>query len=307
MTTPAELAATSSGYNYYPHTMIRLCEYSYDEPSTIPARVEQEGLTVTWGPAQLISATGRSYSLAYVAHRPDPNEYTVVIRGTPIDSWEAFITEDFEIKTLMPFQDFVPSAPSTAMIAEGTYHGINDLLALTDPKTGQSLVAYLQSVAPSYLYVTGHSLGGTLTPPMFAYLNSALYGGGFVKNMALWSFAGLTAGNAGFNTYFNSLFNPAFPWRLYNTLDIAPLCWGNEDGIEHIYDGHYTYGPPESDIIGALFDLAEGNGYAQPAYGGTPMPGVFQKESGLLRWADEAGHQHQPSTYKTLVDVAYPW
>lgn len=128
-----------------------------------------------------------------------------------------------------------------------------------------------------------------------------------MKNMALWSFAGLTAGNSDFNTYFNGLFNPAFPWRLYNTLDIAPFCWGSESGIEHIYDGHYTYGPPESDIIGGLFDLAQGNGYAQPAYGAAPMPGVYQQESGSAQWADEAGHQHQPSTYKTLVDVAYPW
>ena len=306
MTTPADQAAASSSYNYYPHVMVRLCKYSYDDPKTIPASVTGEGLTVTWGPAQLVDVRGVSYSLAYVAHRSDPDEYTVVIRGTPLDSWKAFVSEDFEIHTLKPFTDFVPNAPATAMIAEGTYHGIEDLMKLSDPTTGDSLLTYLQNANPTYLYVTGHSLGGTLTPPFFAYLNYALYGGGFVKNMALWSFAGLTAGNGDFNTYFNALFNPAFPWRLCNTLDIAPLCWYDLQGIETIYDPKYTYGEPESTVIGALFDLAEGNGYAQPQYGQTLLPGVWKDESGLMAWIDEASHQHQPYTYEDLVDTAYP-
>jgi hypothetical protein len=307
MTTRADQAAASSNYNYYPHVMVRLCEYSYEDPSKIPGLVAGEGLTVTWGPAQLVDFRNISYSLAYVAHRSDPNEYTVVIRGTPLDSWKAFISEDFEIKTLKPFTDFVPNAPPTAMISEGTYHGIEDLIKLTDPTTGDSLLTYLQNADPTYLYVTGHSLGGTLVPPFFAYLNDALYGGGFVKNMASWSFAGLTAGNDDFDTYFNGLFNPAFPWRLYNTLDIAPLCWYDLQSIEAIYEPTYSYGEPESTVIGGLFDLAAGNGYAQPQYGGTPMPGIFQQETGLLKWSDEATHQHQPSTYKTLVDIAYPY
>jgi len=307
MTTPADQAAASSDYNYYPHVMVRLCEYSYNDPATIPASVEGEGLTVTWGPAQLVDSRNVSYSLAYVAHRSDPDEYTVVIRGTPINSWKAFITEDFEIHTLKPFSDFVPNAPSTAMIALGTYHGIEDLQQLTDPTTGDSLLTYLQNTQPPYLYVTGHSLGGTLVPPFFAYLNYALYGGNFVQNMALWSFAGLTAGNADFNTYFNGLFNTAFPWRLINTLDMAPLCWYDLDSIKALYDPTYPYGEPESTVLGALFDLAAGKGYAQPQYGATPMTGTLQTESGDFQWSDEAAHQHQPSTYKTLVDQNYPY
>jgi triacylglycerol lipase len=306
MTTPANQAAAGSSYNYYPHVMVRLCAYSYDDPSTIPGSVAGEGLTVSWGPAQLVDSRGVSYSLAYVAHRSDPDEYTVVIRGTPPDSLFAFITEDFEIHTLKPFTDFVPSAPPSAMIAKGTSDGINDLLQLTDPATGASLLTYLGNAKPTYLYVTGHSLGGTLCPAFFAYLNYALYGGGFVKNMALWSFAGLTAGNGDFNTYLNSLFNPAFPWRLYNTLDVAPLCWGDEQALETIYDPTYPYGEPESTIIGGLFDLAAGNGYAQPQYGGTPLPGTLEKKLGW-KWTDEASHQHQPSTYKTLVNNVYPY
>jgi hypothetical protein len=303
MTTPAETAAAAgSSYNYYPRTMIRLCEASYQPTfQDITNAVDELGLSCVWGPAQLVSITGESYSLAFVAFRPDPQEYTVVIRGTNMDSLEDFITEDAEIGHTEPFTNLVPSAPAGARIARATQNGINDLLSLVDPATNIGLVPFLQSVQPRYLYVTGHSLGGTLTPPMFAYLKSVL-----PVPMANWSFAGLTAGNADFNAYYNSLFNPDFPWRLYNTLDIAPLCWWNQAGIETIYDGHYRYGEPEKTVFNALFTLAAGQGYAQPEFGAAPMHGFYKHKSGFLAWTDEASHQHNPSTYKTLVDIAYP-
>jgi hypothetical protein len=307
MPTPAEAAAnTGDGYNYYPQTMIDLCAISYQDIGSIPAAVEQLGLQVGWGPAQLVSDLGGSYSLAFVAYRSDPDEYTVVVRGTMLDSLEAWVNEDFDIGNTVPFNQFVPSAPAGAAISQGTANGMNDLLSLADPDTGTSLLSYLQGVQPQYLYVTGHSLGGTLVPPMFAYLNSALYGGGFVHNMALWSFAGLTPGNADFNTYFNSLFNPLFLWRLYNTLDIAPLCWWSQSGIESIYTPPLSYGEPEKALFDLLFGLASGNGYAQPADGGQALPGVFQSETGLFAWADEAMYQHHATTYQGLVAQAYP-
>lgn len=307
MATPAEVAATSNnGYNYYPQVMIQLCAISYQTPSTIPPAVEQLGWTVTWGPAQLPSDSDDPYALAYVAHRDNPDEYTVVIRGTNLDSWEAWSSEDFDIGTTVPFNQLVPSAPDGAVISQGTYNGVTDLLQLNDPNTGASLVSYLQGVNPGFLYVTGHSLGGTLVPPMFAYLNSELYGGGFVHNMALWSFAGLTPGNADFNAYFNGLFNTLFPWRLYNTLDIAPDCWWSKEGIETIYSPNISYGEPEQVVFDILFGLAQGNGYVQPEYGGTPLTGVFQSETGLFQWIQEAMYQHHVTTYQGLVDQAYP-
>lgn len=307
MATPADSAAASdNGYNYYPQTMVQLCSISYDPIAGIPAAVAQLGLEVVWGPAQLVSEDGVSYSLAFVAHRSDPDEYTVVIRGTNLDSWIAWTTEDFEVGSTVPFTQLVPNAPSGAAISQGTFNGMNDLLSLSDPNTQASLVAYLQAANPTYLYVTGHSLGGTLVPPMFAYLNYALYGGGYDQNMAMWSFAGLTPGNGEFNTYFNGLFNPLFSWRLYNTLDIAPDLWWSKSGLESIYSPNLFYGEPEKAFFDVLFALAAGNGYAQPADGGSPLPGELQSESGVFAWVDEAVYQHHVTTYIGLVDQAYP-
>lgn len=304
MPTPAE---DVSSFNYYPNTMITLASIAYDDMGSIPAQVAaQTDLTVVWGPAQLTHWDGIAYSAAYIAHRSDPDEYTVVIRGTDPESLSSWTGEDFDVSPTQPFDQFAANAPSDAAISQGTYNGLNDLLQLTDPNTGKGILAYLQEVNPGYLYVTGHSLGGTLTPPMFAYLNYQLYGGGFVHNMAPFSFAGLTPGNAAFNSYYNGLFNPEFTWRFYNTLDFAPLCWWSLTDVQNIYTPwNLGYGFPESDLLDPVFKKAEGIGYAQPL-GGYALSGVF--DTGILyqTWATQAIHQHHHTTYQTLVATAFP-
>lgn len=308
MNTPADQSFVSNdnSFNYYPNAMITLCNLAYDDFDQIANQVDGTswlGQTVVWGPQQIVKEDA-SESLAYIAYRASKNEYTVVIRGTELDSWDAWVTEDFDTHKTEPLTNLIPNAPAGARLSQGTYNGIHDLNDLTD--NGQTIVQFLQQANPPYLYVTGHSLGGTLTPVMYAYLLSVLSASNRTQPMALWSFAGLTPGNGDFNTYLDSLKNPAFPWRLYNTLDIAPNCWGNQAAIETIYSPTIPYGEPEKLVIDLLFDRAAGNGYAQPPDGGFPLPGTIQAESGW-RWADEAAYQHHSTTYEGLVLQAYPW
>lgn len=310
MTTPAEqsYAANDKSFNYYPNAAITLCVISYaDDINDIPSQVSGTswlGQTVVWGPAQA-SKEDASYSLAYITQGRNASEYTVVIRGTELDSWDAWVTEDFDTHKTEPLTNLIPGAPAGARISQGTYNGIHDLNDLVS--NGQSIVQFLQQAKPQYLYVTGHSLGGTLTPVMYAYLKSILDVGGRGPGMALWSFAGLTPGNGDFNTYLDSLGNPAFPWRHYNTLDIAPDCWGNKAGIETIYSPTIPYGEPEKLVIELLFLRAADGHYAQPPAGGVPLPGTMQPETGFLRWGDEAAYQHHSTTYQGLVLQQYPW
>ncbi len=301
------LKPLANNYNYYPRTTIRLCEISYEDMGSIPGDVENLGLEVVWGPAELVSSWDISYSLMYVCKRSSLDEYFVVIRGTNMYSWESWTQQDFAIGTTRPFKQLAPHAPASALISQGTFNGMKDLLTLTDPNTGQGVVEFLRGAKPTYLYVTGHSLGGTLTPPLFAYLNDVLYGGGRVHNMALWSFAGLTPGDSGFNTYFNSLGNPEFAWRLHNTLDIAPFCFWSLEDIQNIYQPYgLSWGWPEDDFIEDLFAKAAGKGYAQPV-GDQVLPGKFDDSIiDEYLWTAQAMHQHHSSTYKTLVDKAYP-
>ena len=301
------LKAQANSYNYYPRTTVRLCEISYQDMSAIPQAVANLGLNVVWGPAELVSSWDISYSLMYVCKRSPLNEYFVVIRGTNMYSWESWTQQDFAIGNTQPFNQLAPHAPADALISQGTFNGMTDLLSLTDPNTLQGVVEFLGDANPTYLYVTGHSLGGTLTPPMFAYLNDVLYGGGHVHNMALWSFAGLTPGGTGFNNYFDSLGNPEFRFRLHNTLDIAPFGWWSQQNIQNIYQPYgLSWGWPEDAFIKDLFATAAPIGYAQPS-GDQALPGQF--DYSIIDenvWVAQAMHQHHGSTYQKLVDIAYP-
>jgi hypothetical protein len=301
MSTPVTIA---SGFTKYPPLMIRLCNVSYLGMRAIPDAVKNLGLEVVWGPAELVSIVDVAYSLMFVARDPATDEYTVVVRGTNFDSLESWIKEDFQVGETRPFQSLVPGAPADALISLGTYDGITDLLRLTDPATQLGVEIFLRGARPSRLYVTGHSLGGTLTPPLFAYLASVLGG---APTMAPFSFAGLTSGNAAFANYFATLVGSGLPWRFYNTLDIAPLLWWSQSAVENIYAGHgLHWGFPEDDFLERKFREAAPVGYTQPK-GGQALPGTFD-EDWLKRhsWMDQALQQHHVATYQTLIDAAFP-
>src|SRR5688500_6553271 len=145
--TPADLAVGTSSWNYYPRTMIRLASIAYQDVGDIPASVEALGLNVVWGPVQNWD-DDISDSLMYVAMRDQPNEYTVVIRGTNMDSWFSWTQEDFAVGTTQPFNQFAPHAPASALISQGTFEGMTLLLGLTDPNTGQTVTQFLAQANP---------------------------------------------------------------------------------------------------------------------------------------------------------------
>lgn len=305
----------NSNPDYYPNTAIALCNISYDAPDEIsPAVSAATNLDVVWGPAQLVSWDDVSYSLMFVARDAATGEYFVVIRGTNFDSLGSWLLQDFDVGSTQPFSALPgnpPNVPGNAAISQGTFNGMTDLLSLTDPTTGEPLLTFLADQKPSYLYVTGHSLGGTLTPPLFAYLNAMLYGGNST-NMALWSFAGLTPGGTKFNEYFNGLYpanEPGFLWRIQNSLDIAPLFWCAQASVMNIYAPYnLEWRYLEQGSIESLFYEANsaGIGYAQPQ-AGQVIPGQFVPSfPDDDSWALQALQQHHSATYLKLVKGKYP-
>jgi hypothetical protein len=297
----------NNSYNYYPNTMIALCNASYlDNTEKINDAVNALGLTIVWGPVKLSHWTGISYSLMYVAANPTTGEYIVVLRGTNPISLSSWLEEDFDVEYTKPFTDFVPTAPANAMLSQASYNGLSDLLSMADGEKG-SLETFITNAKYTNLYVTGHSLGATLTPPMFAYLNYITNGGKWVSNMACWSFAGLTSGNNFFAEYWNSLSNPEFAWRIHNPLDIAPFLFYSQTNVQNIYD---TYGYPWTSLnlplrtmIDSLFNLADDNNYTQPV-GDQQLAAIFS--TNFDTWDKEAFYQHHSSTYVGLVGQFYP-
>jgi hypothetical protein len=308
-------AHVARNYDYYPNTAIQLCAISYAPMQAIPGEVSSSvGLRVVWGPSELTDWDGVSYSRAFVAGDSATGDYFVVIRGTNFESLTSWLKQDFDLDKARPF-GALPGAPadvpSDALIAQGAFNGMSDLLRLRDPQTGASLVEYAATVTPPYLYVTGHSLGGTLAPTLFAYLHAALYGSGPSRSMALWSFAGLTAGGAGFNDYFNSLLpdSQGFLWRIHNSFDVAPLCWWSFDGVRQIYDSYQLHWDfIERDLLERLMsDATRSDISYAPAQPGLQLEGTFdQSVADRDHWLGQALHQHHPVTYQALVKARYP-
>jgi hypothetical protein len=302
-----------ANFGYYAQLMIQLAVIAESHVGAIPAQVDSLGWNVVWGPAELRDGLGVSYSRAFIARRADSAQYTVVIRGTNPLSWRSWMGEDFAIGRTVPFNalwptDTLPAALVNAgRISQATYNGMTDLLELRDPR-GLTIPEFLQGESIGSLYVTGHSLGGTLTPVMFAYLNQVLYDGA-ATNMAPFSFAGLTPGDSAFNRYLGTMIDPALPWRIYNTLDITPRMWASYYELENIYVPHgLRWGALDAALITTWFDRAQGLGYAQPA-GGCALEGVFRH--GFLNmdggdWTNQAIHQHHGRTYKRLVFATFP-
>jgi hypothetical protein len=303
-------------YDYYPNTALQLCAISYDGLHEIPPEVSSTtGLVVIWGPVELRDWEGVSYSRAFIAGDAATGEYFVVIRGTNFESIRSWTKQDFDLDRTEHFSELPggpPNVPTDALISKGTFNGMSDLLHLRDPDRGNtSMLECLDALKPRYLYITGHSLGGTLTPTLFAYLNAMLHGGAPVTNMALWSFAGLTAGGTGFNRYFNAMLpnDQGFQWRIQNSLDIAPFCWTSYADIQKVYVSNGLYWDCiDKDSVADLFsDAAKaGIGYAHPQPG-LLLSGKFDDSivDGDI-WALQALHQHHPATYQALVKAHYP-
>lgn len=303
-------AQINAGNLSLPQKMIRLCNFSYITDTTAEKSIVKDsvqkylGMKVVWGPVELVSDFGISYSAMFVAFEPATAAYTVVIRGTNFHSLKSWIGEDFQVRKAVKFQKFVKTAPAHAKISKGTCNGMEDLIKLKDGK--QNLLGFLKGIdSMKALYVTGHSLGGTLTPPFYAYLCYNLFGGKAPATIASspFSFAGLTAGDSSFNSYLQTYLQPgATKWRFVNPLDVAPTLWGDGKSLESMYTPYrLTYGFPENDLIGYLLRRAKPNNYRQPPGSAYGLPDIFNKTYNT--WISQAEYQHHATTYMSLVDI----
>ncbi|MEZ5339258.1 MAG: hypothetical protein R3F46_13485 [bacterium] len=295
--------------SHYPWLMINFASIAYDAPDQITNVIKNKTnnvWNVRWGPVALYSGLGVIYSLMYAAVERVTGSYAVIIRGTTMDSLEAWCDEDFRIKQQLPYNAFDPQAPGDALIARGTHDGLKDLLSMQDQKRGGiSLLDFLLNVRPPKVYVAGHSLGGTLTGPMALLLQSRLQAVQPSTVVQPYSYAGLTPGNQAFASYFDARFNTAGAWRFHNTLDIAPYLWNNKQAVFDIYNP-WGVGIPTA-IRDGLNYLTDGAPpYAQLNGNGYPLPGKWETLD-IFTWEREAAHQHASTTYIKLVgDNAMP-
>ena len=291
-----------------PTTMMNLSAIAYRKAKDIAGAVTNydADLSVVWGPAWKSTLFGNPYSLAFVARCESTGALTVVIRGTNPTSLSAWLGEDVDIDEACPFSEFAPDVPPDAKISNGIANALRYAMEQTPEsgyaQEGLNLLEYLQGVEElQSLTVTGHSLGGTLTPVLYAWLHGQLLapGGNGSLKMDLMSFAGLTAGNQAFVDYLDTLISGTPAWRVVNPLDVAPRAFVSADDMKNIYvaDG-IECGRFEAQVIDHLFSVAA-IPYVQPTEGELRLPEAIDPSESS--WAGQATHQHHTSTYLSLV------
>ncbi len=297
--------------DYTKQVGMTLAEIAYAAPGNIPRQLaykhyagggvyRMEWLGVTAG------------NLMYVCRQPGVDQWIVVIRGSASDPlteafWIDWFRQDLTIFEMVPLP-FGAKYNQGAKISWGARNGLEDLIGMTDVRTGRTLVEYLQAsvtFTPGSVVVAGHSLGGALASVLTPYLYETL---GRPNNhpadafLAL-TFAAPTAGDANFAKYLNGLFEN-FPFRFQNSLDIAPHCW-SLPGLDWITRS-YQPAPRISAFFRGLVDTVwwvlyeENYHYVQPGGNGLVDPGTLQHD---FWWFEEAGYQHAGQTYLKMYNA----
>jgi hypothetical protein len=251
---------------------------------------------IVWGPVAFSDDTSgptvRADNTMGCYYSASQNLFVVAIAGTDFASTFDWLDEDFDVLTQVPWT--TAGGTGSGNISGGANEGLQILLAMTD-SSGNTMLSTLaqfistNTVTGATIAVTGHSLGGALSPVLALFMSDNQSKLGLDgQSLAVYASAGPTPGDAAFaSTYEAAIANGAISYSsVYNTLDVVPLAWAVSDlaTIPTLYDAHIkpasTDSPPDafmgSVIAGVVMALAEQSvSYTQVSTGRSSLAGTF--------------------------------
>ena len=228
--------------------------------------------SVAWGPV-VVQHPSTSYAInaMYVAESGDnPGTYVVGIAGTNPTSLFDWLVEDGLVAYQIPWVYARLSAPD-AKIALGTGIGLAILQNAKPgsgiPGAGTTLLDFLKGLEPKQgksVIVSGHSLGGALSPTLTLWLHDVriLWDAfGHVKLSTLPT-AGPTAGNSAFAAYSNRHITAT---RFANAIDVVPHAWQASDlaKIPTLYAPHIEPDHTIENLVAFAERISAGGDYTQ--------------------------------------------
>jgi hypothetical protein len=235
---------------------------------------------LVWGPAVYeLPTSDRPDNAMFVVS--GGGQLVVAIAGTNPYSLLDWIVEDFLVSSQVPWPTGSPF-PQERKISLGAFTGLSVLQTLV-PGPGQlgagvPLKDFLatQVGAPITINISGHSLGGALSPTVALWLSDirASWDPAGNATLAVLPSAGPTAGNAAFAQYSDSQIG-AQVTRLHNPLDIVPKAWTTSD-LQTIPDLYAPSIPPDFLLQGfadLAVDISKDGGYTQINLNAPALPG----------------------------------
>jgi hypothetical protein len=191
--------------------------------------------TVAWGPMVVQHNSSYARNAMYVAESHDhPGTYVVGIAGTNPSSLYDWLVEDGLVSYQIPWVYALHAAPG-AKIALGTGIGLSKLQGGKPgngrPGAGTTLLKFLEGLEPKRgktVIVSGHSLGGALSPTLTLWLHDVrvLWDPFQHVKLSTMPTAGPTAGNSAFASYSDRHITAT---RFANAIDVVPHAWQASD------------------------------------------------------------------------------
>lgn len=216
---------------------------------------------LVWGPAvyqvhdAVYDSTVADNSMYVAQSVNEPTCFVVAISGTNPISMYGWICEDLMINPPQSWR-YSTDCPSQAKISNGTQVGLDALLDMRSG--GKTLIEYLKGQTVSVLTVTGHSLGGALSPALALALKNlqSQWDVTSTAKIAVMPTAGPTPGNKAWADYYDLQLGKTTD-RLWNALDIVPHAWE----LDMLSELPTLYEPyiPKSDLVVFFVQIAEAN------------------------------------------------
>ncbi len=188
--------------------------------------------TIVWGPgiyAKSLAGPNKSLNCMFIAvPEQDPALAVVAIAGTNGSSLMDWVVEDFNVlrKVRWPYG----SSALKPQISAGAMYGLDKLVKMkaadavgNPPVTARE---FLAGGSFAKIMVTGHSLGGALSPCYTLYLDETRPAWDPSQSVALscLTTAGPTPGDISFSHYYDTRLK-ASTRRIWNMMDVAPHAY----------------------------------------------------------------------------------
>lgn len=190
-----------------------------------------------WGPSvhadSFIGKAKAVNSMFLVAPEDHPDHAVVVIAGTNGTSLMTWVQEDFNVSQTVLWPYTAEDCPSTPKISKGVAHGLQRLVEMTNPFEGGEGEITLRNFLKDHpsitdIMVTGHSLGGALSPLYALYLEDTR--GDWAStdvSLSCLPTAGQTSGDQVFAEYYGKKLGHATK-RVWNEIDVVPNAFNSK-------------------------------------------------------------------------------